>query len=460
MKNTLWTVARRLDRLSAAVLPHGLHLRLKTVAVCAVRWGTTRKGSRGSSLRESRIRPALRWADRMADAMLPRVLYLRLRRLGLRLFAPSPSSQSAWRAPWRRLRNGSALRISVLNGGRDDTATPIDRFLNCDGSERAATEELRYLLAFNRQPCKVVMCCAFRGRHRLLRHVVMESLSGRYGAEVRWMLVGSTPEDFLFIRSLGRTTGRVAGFIAQNRPLGAKWQSAVRYAGSYFDAELLGITGSDDIVSHHLIDSIIEMRSADAALCGESGLRSTALYGTQEWLVLVSGDQFKEVPQVIKCNYSLQEGFEPLGAGRFYAKEFLQEVDYLIFDGHLNRCLDDRGYFSVRDRGRQTAYYAVADGALVSVKGNWEQLNDLSSLLEAPQVSCQEYSFEGHRLLEQHLSQRTHGYLFRTGRITFQFPFSAPPTGVVPPPMEPVGRREQLQEAATRGDLLMGGDNG
>jgi len=427
------SLAKRTDRLVARLVPGPAYLRMRGRVLMSLRRARAFTYRVGGAVSGRKGRGLLRIGDRVAGAILPRAAYLGLRKTAFRLLS----------GRMRKFRRGTSLqRLSVaaqgtpsvrVFGSPDAVATPIGRFFKCDGSGLEVTEALDEALARAPVRCKLVMCCAFLGRHRLLRHVVSEALASRYGVEIYWMLVGSTPEDLLFIQSLGRTTGRVAGFVAANNPLGAKWQAAVRYAGVYFESDLVGITGSDDIVSHALVDRIIDMREADVSLSRNNRLVRPALYGTQEWLLLVSGDQFREVPQLIRCNYSLEQGFEPLGAGRFYTAEFLKEVDYTIFEGNQNRCLDDRGYFSVRDRQRQVAYYGAEEGCLISVKGNWEQLNKLADILHAPQVTCREFSFEGYGLLEQQLSRPTREHLFRTGRIAFQLPFSAPAVGVVHP---------------------------
>lgn len=426
-------IARPVDRLCARILPRPIYIRVHSTAVACL--SPSPLGS--MSIRAVFNRPTtlrvLKRLDTLAETVLPNASYLRIRHRFVRWLraAQRPGRRSGGRREAMLARLGLLGRraATVVHENRDAVGVPMGDYLRFDGERIPSDAELPDRLAREPEHCRLVMCCAFKGRHRLLRQVVSESLSGRNGSDVRWMLVGSTDQDFELIESLAQTTHRVSGFIAENRPLGAKWQAAVRYAGLQYRSDLLGITGSDDIVSNRLIASILDMHALDSEI-ERGGGTSTALYGTQEWMLVVVGDQMRQAPEIMQCNYSLSEGFEPLGAGRFYTTEFLKTQDYLIFDGHLNRCLDDRGFFAVRDSGRQTAFYTLSDGALVSVKGAWEQMNDLTGIIEAPQVTCREFSFEGRAVLETHLAGTTADYLFRTHRVAFQFLFSEPPSGI------------------------------
>lgn len=358
-----------------------------------------------------RLFDLLRFLDRMSGKVLPSRFHERLRSLAIGYLL-------AGRQP------------AILMSSEDVSV----RFIACSGEEiEDFTVAESYASApaapFARVKCALVVCCAFTGRHRVLRRAIEESLSSRNGKSVRWMLVGTTPEDLDFIRALAQTTDRVAGFLCENHPLGRKWNRCIVQAGRHYDASLYAITGSDDILSARLVDHVVERARAETAN-GVGKVFLPAVYASLEWLVVVTDMTHRACPQVLKSCYAYDAAFQPLGAGRFYTRAFLEEVDFEIFDSKLERLLDDRGYFEVRNRGKAIDYLTLEDGPIISVKGNWAQMNKLDDLFDADQLDLRDFSFEGCRLLKDSLSGATFRYLFKPGRTEAQFNFSAPPLGV------------------------------
>lgn len=316
---------------------------------------------------------------------------------------------------------------------RDAIAYPVAPFVGCDGTHVQPGLYLEGRLSTIREKCKLVLCCAFSGRHRIVERIVRESIAANHGAEVRWMLVGSSPGDLALIEALSKQTRRVAGFVVENRPLGRKWQSCLYFATQYYDAELFGITGSDDFVSSRLIDYVIDRHEKNSKHTSERAFLP-AMYGTLEWLVCNTNPRSRAVPQILKCSYGYETAFEPLGAGRFYTSRFLDECGGLIFESDKERLLDDRGYFELRDRGYPLEYYTLEDGPLVSVKGDWEQLNKIEDFLAATTLRVEEFSFEGRNLLKKVLSDGTLKFLFKPTPIAPQLSFAALSTGLKPAP--------------------------
>lgn len=273
------------------------------------------------------------------------------------------------------------------------------------------------------EKCRLVICCAFLGRHEILKQAVLESFSSQYAEDVRWVLVGSTEEDDRFIQALARETKRISGFAYDIQPLGKKWQASVKIAQQLYDAELLAITGSDDILSHQLINHVIQRHQSNLKKSPDPEFLPS-MYCCMEWLVLQRNIKHELWGEFFKCHYRYETALQPLGAGRFYPCNFLRKLDYFIFDSDKNRLLDDDGFFAVRDRKGFLEYVSLAEGPVISVKGDWLQLNSLDDLIKAPTVNVQEYSFEGYRLLQSALSETTLNYLFRTSKISDQ------PTGV------------------------------
>jgi len=279
---------------------------------------------------------------------------------------------------------------------RDEIAKPIHDFTEATCGPKA----------------DLVLCCAFKGRQELVRKIIHESLSDP-SLKISWMLTGSTPEDAAFIYALASSTGRVAGFICANRPLGRKWQSCVQRAHQYYDAPLFGIVGSDDIVSHRLLGHIIRKHRKNYETKKLSQFMP-ALYCSLEWLVCHIDPLAPLSPNIVRCNYEYSTTFQPLGAGRFYTREFLEDCGGIIFESDKNRLLDDRGYFEVCQRNGHIEYYTMEDGPLICVKGKWTQLNSFDALLDAPTVDLQEFTFEGYALLKESLDPSTLKYLFQS----------------------------------------------
>ena len=290
-----------------------------------------------------------------------------------------------------------------------DMAGTRGPFILCDGTEADTPPEE------TGESCRMVICCAFTGRHHVLEQVIREALHAEGGDAVRFMLTGSTDEDLRFIRAMAVRTGRVAGFVCDNQPLGRKWQTCVRRAYQYFDASLYAITGSDDILSARLIDHVLRAREADAALSEEF---APDLYCANEWLVHSS--EARHRPMLLKCGYRYETVFQPLGAGRFYARPFMDAVDGYLFDSSLKRCLDDRGYARIRKAGEKVHFLTVEDGPILSVKGEWEQLNSLDAFFRAPTLNITDYAFPGYRLLRDSLHPDTFRFLFKPTDLGFQ----------------------------------------
>ena len=135
-------------------------------------------------------------------------------------------------------------------------------------------------------------------------------------------------------------------------------------------------------------------------------------------------------PEIIRCSYEQKTAFQPLGAGRFYSREFLDSCNSRIFDSCLDRLLDDRGFELVLAQGGSVEYYSIEDGPLISVKGDWGQLNSFSNFISAPTLVLDEYSFEGYSLLQQSLSQQTLNCLAKQNILHPQLNFSTISTGL------------------------------
>jgi hypothetical protein len=112
------------------------------------------------------------------------------------------------------------------------------------------------------------------------------------------------------------------------------------------------------------------------------------------------------------CKQVQNEYFVPLGAGRFYDKNYLEQINYLIFDETLDSCLDDYGYFTIKNLKEKIHFYTPEDGALLSVKGDWNHMNSVNGIIQSDAIEVTEFSIEGLPKFEKELSRQTKAYLF------------------------------------------------
>ncbi len=333
-------------------------------------------------------------ANQFCRILLPRGIYIRLR----------------WVAKQRLLK-----ALNEQGGMNEITFTNTD-FITCDGKKLVSDSAGNYELEEFRQDCELVLCCAFLGRHQILRQIIIESFSSQNGDNIRWMLVGSSDEDFNFILSMAKLTGRVAGFLSNNSPLGKKWKTCLVHAGLYYNSDLYGITGSDDFLSSSLIDSLLSNYRSNVNNVSSKDI-IPSLYAVKEWFVIIYKQNTSLMPRALLCEYNPKYAVQPLGAGRFYTQDFMKEVNFNIFDGDKERQLDDRGYNEIVDRKKITSYLPIEDGPLVSVKGNWAQLSTINDFLASLQLKITRTSSKEDDLIKHSMSDSTNKYLFNSTDI-------------------------------------------
>ena len=275
-----------------------------------------------------------------------------------------------------------------------------------------------------RKKVDLVICCAFKGRHEVLEQSIMESLFQKGDYHVEWFICGSTEEDIQFIQKIAAKTGKVSGMVWNNNPLGEKWSFCVTTAGDLYDAELYAITGSDDILSSSLIHTIISkhrgyLSSTENTVTQEKH-HLPAMYCTNKWVVLRLGSQ-GQFPTTIACGLKDSDYYVPLGAGRFYSKQFMQEVNFNIFDIKRENCLDDYGYYKTIELGYRLKHYDLDDGLLVSVKGNWQQMNLVEDILNADSIQTKDCTFSMLDKFKEEISPEIFAYLFKPETSTIEY---------------------------------------
>lgn len=365
-------------------------------------------------LKSNRVFKILKMVSRIAEIVLPYSLYRPLYKKGAEFY-----TQKILKSNLSTSVNYTAFNekaVTQPTSGQQATYSETTQFINTVGDVVFYDFSKKVRMA-DITDCDLVICCAFKGRHDVLRVAIMESFFAANSQNIRWMLWGSTEDDLRFIQEMAVETHKVAGGICQNNPLGKKWQTCVSCAYNYYSAKLYAITGSDDFLSHRLIDNIMKRHEENLGTNFPKNFLP-GLYASLEWLVF-SRDN-KTSPMVIKCCYSYETAFQPLGAGRFYTKEFLDQVEGCLFDSTLDRCLDDYGYFKCKEYGSLIDYYTMGEGVLLSVKGDWEQMNNLDTFFKAKTLDLEEVSFSGIKALQTSLAPSSQAWLFKQRRLHFQ----------------------------------------
>lgn len=299
----------------------------------------------------------------------------------------------------------------------------IRRALNARSERRRLTTELAHY-ARVRLPqthhYDVVCVIAFRGRHDILRLVVHELLHERESdMQVGVVLACDEPLDVSFANDLRGIYEHVGIVITDNSPLGLKWQRAVDCA-RLANPDFLLITGSDDITTTSFLrKNIRHMRDTSLGVIDMTGPRT--------WLLVDLGDgEQREASGFWTLSYHYEGHGMPLGAGRIYSREFLQRIDWVLFDVAREVHLDDMGYEKLVELGGMLYNPTLDDGYILSVKGAWSAMNSVEVILNCDTITtrpCNEQELERIRgeltaevcdYLDRHLSAQSSKVMDRT----------------------------------------------
>lgn len=230
----------------------------------------------------------------------------------------------------------------------------------------------------------VTVVIAFQERHRVVRAVVAEAVKAALmGRQVCICLAASGAKDREFALDLQEQYTNIGVVICQNNPLGNKWQTAVDCARKLSPRALL-ITGSDDLISADYIVNNLNILLDDE-------IETPAMIGPRAWYMTYyeEGEPIENA-KVWSVTYRNQFHFMPLGAGRIYRADFLDLVDWQIFERKWDALLDDKGYDLVRQRGSFIYNPVLDDGFVLSIKGPWAAMNPIEAIKEAPSISVVE----------------------------------------------------------------------
>jgi hypothetical protein len=228
---------------------------------------------------------------------------------------------------------------------------------------------------------EILMVTAFTSdRIDLLEDIILESFESN--VQVSWLIVGSSQKDMQFIEKMtSKHPNKVSGFLEKNNPLGKKWQSLI-FASEEVEFDLLGITGSDDLIFKETYNQIIKRFKSLNNNSKEND--SIGLFCFNDWYVIGEKELFN-------AQY-YNNSFQPVGAGRFFTKKFLKNIDYELFDVEINKLLDDKGYYQIERNGY---YYDLLntkeDCGFISIKLGSE-LNSYKNIKNSENILVTEVS--------------------------------------------------------------------
>jgi len=244
----------------------------------------------------------------------------------------------------------------------------------------------------------IVICVAFLQRHDILR-LVIDNLQDA-PLSLAWVLVGSSKEDLAFLKSLGRVHDNVFGLQCQNNPLGKKWRFAVHAAEQLCRFDLMGITGSDDVLASKLVENVHRQYTRDREFKKTNLGGAPALYAVQHWHMLDLNRQSAHFGAVFRIAYRDETAWMPIGAGRFYTEDFIREFSDDIFDENKERLLDDDGFHKIVEQGEPIAMVEDADYTFLSIKHGEDELNAFEVILTANTIHAVDCSLSKSRILE------------------------------------------------------------
>jgi hypothetical protein len=206
---------------------------------------------------------------------------------------------------------------------------------------------------------KTVVCIASHQRHHPLT-IGLKALPADWHAVVV-ITEGEDPDPIRECRP------NVHVFHHENQPLGRKWQYAVDRARE-LQPDLLVIQGSDDV---------LEVDTKD-------------LYRTMETYQAVGVRRFTafDGKRYYQCQYR-HHVQQPIGSGRVYRRDILDQMDWLLFHPHRKRGLDDQGWYSANLKGACMLQANNVPGIqVIAMKGPWDCLNSLDRYLTSTNLIC------------------------------------------------------------------------
>lgn len=158
-------------------------------------------------------------------------------------------------------------------------------------------------------------------------------------------------------------------YLANNNPLGNKWQIAVNHAYES-KPDCIITCGSDDFLSNDYVLNAMKLLDKGYDFIG------------------VNGWYMSDGKQHFKAKYRHRQDF-PAGSGRVFTKKCLDAIGWELFDRKADRLLDDRALERIK-KNKINSYISQdsdIDGLkILALKGNWPVMNPLKKFLCSPTI--------------------------------------------------------------------------
>jgi hypothetical protein len=156
--------------------------------------------------------------------------------------------------------------------------------------------------------------------------------------------------------------------MAENQPLGLKWQSGVNRA-RWLNANPLIICGSDDVLEDGFIKNACKL------------ILKYDFIGLKRFYVM-----HKRKKYLIEYKPAM-----PIGGGRIYSKTLLDKIKWKIFNPGKNKHLDDEGWTNAlynTDKILIVSNIQSQGLELTAIKGNWPMINQFNPYHPNISVVC------------------------------------------------------------------------
>lgn len=156
--------------------------------------------------------------------------------------------------------------------------------------------------------------------------------------------------------------------LAENKPLGLKWQKGVDVARN-LEANPLIILGSDDVLMPGFVENAIKL------------LSKYDFIGLKRFYV-------KHAKKLYTIDY---KPAMPIGGGRVYSAKMLDAIKWKLFNPGLNKHLDDFGFDAAIKSGLKILLVSDIKNhglELVALKGNWPMMNPFNRFHPNISVVC------------------------------------------------------------------------
>jgi hypothetical protein len=204
------------------------------------------------------------------------------------------------------------------------------------------------------------------------------------------ILVASYIADIEFVRTTFKNYNNVFLCLAPNYPLGVKWSDGAKYC-QRFEFNGLAITGSDDLLSLEYLEYCYQLigegkGSRKIGFADLVGPRTWYVYQMQDTLVNDKHGKHIVLENLYKATTQPKQNIV-LGAGRMYSKRILDILGWEIFERIWFKNLDYKGYFdTLTNNGKVYEITDEPDIAVLSIKGNWDTINELDVLKSSPNM--------------------------------------------------------------------------